>query len=46
VSLYTGRWMWISLGAMSALTITMTFVLPVMRRPAMLDRDATSEPTR
>jgi UDP-GlcNAc:undecaprenyl-phosphate GlcNAc-1-phosphate transferase len=39
VSLYTGKWMWISLGAMSALTIAMTFVLPVLKRPALLDRD-------
>ena len=39
-SLYTGRWMWISLGAMLALTVTMTFVLPTVRKPALLDRDA------
>ena len=39
-SLYTGPWMWISLGGMSALTIAMTFVVPVLRRPAMLDREA------
>jgi len=39
-SLYTGPWMWISLGVMSALTIAMTFVLPVLKRPAMLDREA------
>jgi UDP-GlcNAc:undecaprenyl-phosphate GlcNAc-1-phosphate transferase len=38
-SLYAGPWMWISLGAMSALTIAMTFVLPVLKRPAMLDRE-------
>jgi UDP-GlcNAc:undecaprenyl-phosphate/decaprenyl-phosphate GlcNAc-1-phosphate transferase len=43
-SLYTGRWMWFSLAAMSALTVTMTFLLPVLRRPAMLDRES-SEPT-
>jgi len=24
---------------MTALTVTMTFVLPVVRRPALLDRD-------
>ncbi len=40
VSLYTGPWMWISLGAMSALTVLMTFVLPVVRKPAVLDREA------
>ncbi len=40
VSLYTGPWMWISLGAMSALTVLMTFVLPVLRQPAVLDREA------
>jgi UDP-GlcNAc:undecaprenyl-phosphate GlcNAc-1-phosphate transferase len=34
VSLYTGPWMWMSLAAMSALTITLTFLLPVVRRPA------------
>jgi UDP-GlcNAc:undecaprenyl-phosphate GlcNAc-1-phosphate transferase len=39
-SLYAGRWMWVSLGGMTLLTVTMTFVLPVLRRPALLDRDA------
>jgi UDP-GlcNAc:undecaprenyl-phosphate GlcNAc-1-phosphate transferase len=34
VSLYTGPWMWMSLAAMAALTITLTFLLPVVRRPA------------
>ncbi len=38
-SLYTGRWMWISLGAMTLLTVTMTFVLPILRKPALLDRE-------
>jgi UDP-GlcNAc:undecaprenyl-phosphate GlcNAc-1-phosphate transferase len=33
-SLYTGPWMWGSLVAMTALTIALTFVLPVVRRPA------------
>jgi UDP-GlcNAc:undecaprenyl-phosphate GlcNAc-1-phosphate transferase len=33
VSLYTGPWMWFSLAAMAALTITLTFLLPVVRRP-------------
>jgi UDP-GlcNAc:undecaprenyl-phosphate/decaprenyl-phosphate GlcNAc-1-phosphate transferase len=39
-SLYPGTWMWVSLGAMTVLTVTMTFILPVVRRPALLDRDA------
>ena len=39
-SLYTGRWMWISLGVGTSLTVAMTFVLPVLKRPAMLDREA------
>jgi UDP-GlcNAc:undecaprenyl-phosphate GlcNAc-1-phosphate transferase len=38
-SLYTGRWMWISLAAGTAVTVAMTFVLPVLKRPAMLDRE-------
>ena len=38
-SLYTGPWMWVSLAAMFAVTVTMTFVLPVVRRPALLDRE-------
>jgi UDP-GlcNAc:undecaprenyl-phosphate GlcNAc-1-phosphate transferase len=33
-SLYTGPWMWGSLVAMTALTIALTFVLPVVLRPA------------
>ena len=39
-SLYPGTRMWVSLGAMTVLTVTMTFILPVVRRPALLDRDA------
>jgi UDP-GlcNAc:undecaprenyl-phosphate GlcNAc-1-phosphate transferase len=39
-SVYTGTWMWVSLGAMTVVTVTMTFILPVVRRPALLDRDA------
>jgi UDP-GlcNAc:undecaprenyl-phosphate GlcNAc-1-phosphate transferase len=31
-SLYTGPWMWISLVAMSVLTVTLTFVLPRVHR--------------
>ena len=33
VSLYTGPWMWGSLAVMTALTVTLTFVLPVVHRP-------------
>ena len=40
VSLYTGPWMWIALGSMTALTVLMTFVLPRVRKPAMLDQTA------
>ena len=40
VSLYTGPLMWISLGVMSAVTVALTFVLPVVRRPALLDRES------
>jgi UDP-GlcNAc:undecaprenyl-phosphate GlcNAc-1-phosphate transferase len=43
-SLYSGRWVWISLGAMSALTVAMTFVLPVVRKPALLGEGAESTP--
>jgi len=32
-SLYTGRWMWISLGVMALVTVTLTFVLPRVHRP-------------
>jgi len=34
-SLYTGRWMWISLAAMTLLTITLTFVLPRVHKPQL-----------
>jgi UDP-GlcNAc:undecaprenyl-phosphate GlcNAc-1-phosphate transferase len=34
-SLYTGRWMWISLALMTLLTITLTFVLPIVRKPQL-----------
>ena len=39
VSLYTGRWMWIALGVDVGPHRAMTFVLPVVRKPAMLDRE-------
>jgi UDP-GlcNAc:undecaprenyl-phosphate GlcNAc-1-phosphate transferase len=37
VSLYTGPWMWGSLAAMAALTVALTFLLPVVRRPRQAD---------
>lgn len=32
-SLFTGRWMWLSLGAMTVVTIGLTFLLPIVQRP-------------
>jgi UDP-GlcNAc:undecaprenyl-phosphate GlcNAc-1-phosphate transferase len=32
-SLYTGRWMWISLALMALVTVVLTFVLPRVHRP-------------
>lgn len=32
-SLFTGRWMWFSLGAMTVVTIGLTFLLPIVQRP-------------
>jgi UDP-GlcNAc:undecaprenyl-phosphate GlcNAc-1-phosphate transferase len=43
VSLYTGRWMWGSLAAMTALTVVLTFVLPVVRRPRQVAGDVPGE---
>ena len=43
VSLYTGRWMWGSLAAMTALTVVLTFVLPVVRRPPQVAGDVPGE---
>jgi UDP-GlcNAc:undecaprenyl-phosphate GlcNAc-1-phosphate transferase len=34
-SLYTGPWMWISLAAMTLVTITLTFVLPIVHKPQL-----------
>ena len=42
-SLYSGPWVWIGLGAMSAFTIALTFLVPVLKKPALLDADAGSE---
>ncbi len=33
LSLYTGTWMWVSLGTMAAVTVGLTFVLPVLHGP-------------
>ncbi len=38
-SLYTGRWMWLSLGAMTLVIIVLTFVLPVLQKPRVLVHD-------
>ncbi len=32
-SLYTGRWMWISLAASAVVTVALTFLLPIVHRP-------------
>jgi UDP-GlcNAc:undecaprenyl-phosphate GlcNAc-1-phosphate transferase len=42
-SLYTGPWMWLSLGTMSVVTVALTFLLPIVRKPAMLDREDRDE---
>src|SRR6478735_2643906 len=34
-SLYTGRWMWISLVVMAVVTVTLTFVLPRLHSPVV-----------
>jgi UDP-GlcNAc:undecaprenyl-phosphate GlcNAc-1-phosphate transferase len=34
-SLYTGRWMWISLVVMALVTVTLTFVLPRLHSPVV-----------
>lgn len=41
MSLYTGRWMWISLGVMATVTIGLTFLLPVLHRPQREARSGT-----
>ena len=43
-SLYSGTWVWLGLGLMSAFTIVLTFLVPVLKKPALLDADAGSEP--
>jgi UDP-GlcNAc:undecaprenyl-phosphate/decaprenyl-phosphate GlcNAc-1-phosphate transferase len=39
-SLYTGPWMWATLAFMASVTITMTFLLPRLKKPTMLDNEA------
>lgn len=34
-SLYTGPWMWTSLGVMFAVTVVLTFVLPMLKKPQL-----------
>ena len=36
-SLYAGTAMWVSLGAMTAVTVLLTFVLPVLHKPRVLE---------
>ncbi len=38
-SLYTGRWMWGSLAAMTVVTIGLTFLLPVLQKPQILPHE-------
>jgi UDP-GlcNAc:undecaprenyl-phosphate/decaprenyl-phosphate GlcNAc-1-phosphate transferase len=44
-SLYTGPLMWGALAIMFALTVLMTFVLPVVKKPALLDRESSDAVT-
>jgi UDP-GlcNAc:undecaprenyl-phosphate GlcNAc-1-phosphate transferase len=44
-SLYTGPLMWGALAVMFALTVLMTFVLPVVKKPALLDRESSDAVT-
>jgi UDP-GlcNAc:undecaprenyl-phosphate GlcNAc-1-phosphate transferase len=32
-SLYSGPWMWVGLGVMTALTVALTFLVPVLKKP-------------
>ena len=42
-SLYRGAWVWVALGAGVALTVALTFLLPVLHKPKLLE--ALDEPT-
>ena len=39
-SLYSGPLTWAALAVMFALTVLLTFVLPVVKKPALLDRES------
>jgi UDP-GlcNAc:undecaprenyl-phosphate GlcNAc-1-phosphate transferase len=44
-SLYSGPWMWIGLGTLFAVTVALTFLVPVLKKPGQLEADAAgSEP--
>jgi UDP-GlcNAc:undecaprenyl-phosphate GlcNAc-1-phosphate transferase len=34
-SLYTGTWMWASLAAAAVVTVSLTFVLPIVHKPQL-----------
>ncbi|MEV7431174.1 MULTISPECIES: MraY family glycosyltransferase [unclassified Nocardioides] len=36
-SLYTGVWVWLAVGALALVTVVLTFVLPVLRKPQVLE---------
>ncbi|MDN4174308.1 MraY family glycosyltransferase [Nocardioides sp. SOB77] len=42
-SLYTGVWVWLSVGLLAAVTVVLTFVLPVLHKPKVLE--ALDEPS-
>jgi UDP-GlcNAc:undecaprenyl-phosphate GlcNAc-1-phosphate transferase len=45
-SLYSGPWMWAGLGTMFALTVALTFLVPVLRKPGQPGEETVgSEPT-
>jgi len=39
ISLYTGLWMWAAIGVATLVTVVLTFVLPVVRRPHLPGQD-------
>ncbi|WP_457206552.1 MraY family glycosyltransferase [Nocardioides sp. P5_C9_2] len=45
-SLYSGPWMWVGLGAMTALTVALTFLVPVLKKPGQPEEEPLgSKPT-
>lgn len=42
-SLYTGLWVWLSVGVLAGVTVVLTFVLPVLHKPKVLE--ALDEPS-